>query len=55
MAPKTVVLVVLALVAATSGAGEKRPLVKPDLTLCRDRPEHFRDSILYNILQRPIR
>lgn len=30
------------LVAVASGQGEKRPLVKPNLSLCRNRPEHHR-------------
>ena len=36
-------LVVLgAVLHAVSGAGEKRPLVKPNLRLCRNRPDHLR-------------
>jgi len=31
-----------ALLHAVSGAGEKRPLVKPNLRLCRNRPDHLR-------------
>lgn len=34
--------VVSILVVFASGQGEKRPLVKPDLNLCRNRPEHYR-------------
>ena len=36
------VFVLAAIICSVSGAGEKRPLVKPKLDLCRNRPEHLR-------------
>ena len=36
------VYVLAAIFCSVSGAGEKRPLVKPKLDLCRNRPEHLR-------------
>jgi hypothetical protein len=36
------VVLLAAVISGSWAAGENRPLVKPNLNLCRNRPEHFR-------------